>query len=116
MIFEKDAEEYAKDMAMYYESAHGSVPSQFEKYLRNAVVFGYERANEWHYPSKGELPIDKTEMLVYFKYADYEYPCKTFGFYNGHFWDTKRGDVSNKEVIAWKEIVLPKHPKEEKLK
>lgn len=66
-----------------------------------------EKANEWHYPSKGEYPIDKTEMLVYFKYADYEYPCKTFGFYNGHFWDTKRGDVSNKEVIAWKEIVFP---------
>lgn len=66
-----------------------------------------EKANEWHYPSKGEYPIDKTEMLVYFKYADYEYPCKTFGFYNGHFWDTKRGDVSNKEIIAWKEIVFP---------
>jgi len=74
--------------------------------------FGYNKANEWHYPSKGEYPIDKTEMLVYFKYADYEYPCKTFGFYNGHFWDTKRGDVSNKEVIAWKEIVLPKEIKE----
>jgi hypothetical protein len=78
------------------------------KAFKDGAEFGYNKANEWHYPSKGEYPIDKTEMLVYFKYADYEYPCKTFGFYNGHFWDTKRGDVSNKEVIAWKEIVLPK--------
>lgn len=75
--------------------------------FKDGAEFGYNKANEWHYPSKGEYPIDKTEMLVYFKYADYEYPCKTFGFYNGHFWDTKRGDVSNKEVIAWKEIVFP---------
>lgn len=66
-----------------------------------------DKVDEWHYPSKGEYPDDKTEMLIYFKYTDCEYPCKTFGFYNGHFWDTKRGDVSNKEVIAWKEIVFP---------
>ena len=33
----KEAEEYAEGMAKYYESAHGSIPSQFEKYLRKAV-------------------------------------------------------------------------------
>ena len=35
---EKEAREYAEGMAMYYESAHGSIPSQFEKYLRNAYI------------------------------------------------------------------------------
>ena len=46
-MFEKEAEEYAQDMTKYYESAHGSIPSQFEKYLRKAVEFGYNKANEW---------------------------------------------------------------------
>lgn len=101
----EEAEELFKKKPLGYE-----MKPELEIYtdgFKDGAEFGYNKANEWHYPSKGEYPIDKTEMLVYFKYADYEYPCKTFGFYNGHFWDTKRGDVSNKDVIAWKEIVLP---------
>ena len=43
---EKEAEEYAEGMAKYYESAHGSIPSQFEKYLRKAVEYGYNLAKE----------------------------------------------------------------------
>ena len=38
----QEAEEYAEGMAMYYESAHGSIPSQFEKYLRNAYISSAE--------------------------------------------------------------------------
>jgi uncharacterized protein YkwD len=45
-MFEKEAKEYAQDMAMYYESAHDSIPSQFEKYLSKAVEYGYNKANE----------------------------------------------------------------------
>lgn len=109
-MFEKEAKEWFRN-SCYYETCPACKESfeiAAENIFQKGAKFGYNKANEWHYPSKGEYPIDKTEMLVYFKYADYEYPCKTFGFYNGHFWDTKRGDVSNKEVIAWKEIVLPK--------
>lgn len=86
-MFEKEAEEYAECMAKYYESAHGSVPSQFEKYLRKAVEYGYnkakedadkmksrflelcnlkdmrieklEKANEWHKIADGELPSEE---------------------------------------------------------
>lgn len=43
---EKEAEEYAQDMAKYYESAHDSIPLQFEKYLRKAVEYGYNKAKE----------------------------------------------------------------------
>ena len=115
-MFEKEAQYYAFDevkhkQEWYIKHPERSIDEDYEdikKHWGKGAEFGYNKANEWHYPSKGEYPIDKTEMLVYFKYADYEYPCKTFGFYNGHFWDTKRGDVSNKDVIAWKEIVLPK--------
>ena len=65
-MFDKEAEEYAEDMAKYYESAHGSVPSQFEKYLRKAVEYGYNKANEWHYVKYGDLPKDDKQYLVLF--------------------------------------------------
>ena len=45
-MFEKEAEEYAQDMAKYYESALDSIPSQFEMYLRKAVEYGYNKAKE----------------------------------------------------------------------
>jgi len=107
----EEADEIAKDIYIHHFDDDINYPDVLKAIavgVQKGAEFGYNKADEWHYPSKGEYPIDKTEMLVYFKYADYEYPCKTFGFYNGHFWDTKRGDVSNKEVIAWKEIVFPK--------
>ena len=55
----KEAEEYAEDMAMYYESAHGSIPSQFEKYLRKAVEYGYNKATEWHRVADRDLPSEE---------------------------------------------------------
>ena len=61
----KEAEEYAEGMAKYYESAHGSIPSQFEKYLRKAVEFGYNKANEWHYVKDGKYPKEKQLVMVY---------------------------------------------------
>jgi len=62
-MFGKETEEYAEGMAKYYESAHGSVPSQFEKYLRKAVEYGYNKANEWHYV-KDELPRNLIQHYV----------------------------------------------------
>lgn len=39
----KEAEEYAKGMAIYYASTHEDyIPSQFEKYLRNAYISSAE--------------------------------------------------------------------------
>lgn len=60
MVDEKTIKEYAADMAMYYESAHGFVPAQFEKYLRNAVIKGEELAIR-----KGmELAAKQNEEMV----------------------------------------------------
>ena len=114
-MFEKEAEEYAEDMAKYYESVHGSIPSQFEKYLRKAVEFGYNKANEWHYLSKGEYPKDEKDMLMSeqlilltklkgvsslsISIGQYNFSTQEFSY--PHF-------VGLTEVIAWKEIVLPK--------
>lgn len=38
----KEAKEYAEGSAMYYESTHNGIPSQFEKYLRNAYIASAE--------------------------------------------------------------------------
>ena len=106
-MFEKEAKEYAQGMAMYYESAHGSIPSQFEKYLRKAVEYGYNKANEWNYPSKGELP--KEDIYIVIKLND-ENTC--YKYCTG-FWEKEKkcfhtlfcNKVDTKDIIAWKEIV-----------
>lgn len=103
-MFEKEAEEYAEGMAKYYESAHGSIPSQFEKYLRKAVEYGYNKANEWHYVKDGDLPKEEKEYLVY---KIDGYGCKSIQvmqFNNQHCWCAN----CQNEIIAWKEIVPPK--------
>ena len=63
-MFEKEAEKYAQDMAMYYESTHGSVPSQFEKYLRKAVEYGYNKANEEYEARMKVLTQNRDELLA----------------------------------------------------
>ena len=110
-MFEKEAEEYAEGMAKYYESAHGSIPSQFEKYLRKAVEYGYRKANEWHYVKEGDLPKENTQVLVLLENKR----MKISIFMENKFtvWN-KDYDTYTKlyNVIAWKEIVLPELPKE----
>ncbi len=104
-MFEKEAKEYAQGMAMYYESAHGSIPSQFEKYLRKAVEYGYNKAKEWHYVKNGDLPNMNTEVLFYC------YGRVKQGLFVG-FFKSYYGDHRAEDVIAWKELPVP--PKEEK--
>jgi len=100
----QEAEGYVQGMAKYYESAHGSIPSQFEKYLRKAVEYGYNKANEWHY-EKDELPPEDVPLL-----------CVRGGriyvawYYNSVYHDSRCCQV--RKPYAWKEIVLPELPKE----
>lgn len=56
MIEEEMAKEYAEGMAMYYESVHGSVSSQFEKYLKKAYLAGLKARIKWHRVADGDLP------------------------------------------------------------
>lgn len=119
-MFEKESEEYAQDMTKYYESAHGSIPSQFEKYLRKAVEFGYNKANEWHYVKDGKLDdvIDtwdkKRKYLIMARFTNNlgEYDEVPLLAYFDHCfsqkWCTSKLDYLSKFYITWwKEIVLP---------
>ena len=62
---------------------------------------GYNKANEWHYVKDGDLPKMNTELLFYC------YGSVKQGSFVG-FFKSYYGDHRTEDVIAWKEIVLPK--------
>lgn len=109
-MFEKEAEEYAKETAIYYESAHGYIPSQFEKYLRKAIEFGYNKAREenklkWHkiadgdYPSYEEGNNGNNTITVLTNEGDIAYYS-----YNYYCWIAEPSSVEIDPPIAWCEI------------
>ena len=92
--------------------------------------YGFNKANEWHYPSKGELPkCDEETQLMFYVNCYYEVDGETkirkrtvLGFYKKSFMndDVKLFVEKSKgyeeehlpqAVIAWKEIVLPEESK-----
>jgi len=71
----------------------------FEK----GAEFGYNKANEWHYvKDEKDLPTDKKEYLLLLGRG-----IKTFGFYNGRFWESRKGNFSWQEVKAYFFISVP---------
>lgn len=78
-------------------------------YLNKHWGNGKDKANEWHYPSKGEYPKECENVLCYCK-RGIKFCCVGHTIVGG---DNKvRWWANNKteelRVIAWKEIVLPK--------
>ena len=109
---------------------NGKPLSPFWDLWQAGAEFGY-KANEWHYPSKGELPkCDEETQLIFYVNCYYKVDGETvtrkrmvLGYYKKSF---LRDDVKlfvekskgyeeehlPQAVIAWKEIVLPELPKE----
>ena len=80
-----------------------------EAYLAGAE-FGYNKANEWHYPSKGEYPKEGENVLCYCKCrTEIKFCCVGHTIIGGdnkiRWWSSDRSEKLN--VIAWKEIVFP---------
>ena len=110
-MFEKEAEEYAdKDFGMYEPTDHERYAKETD--WRNGAEFGYSKANEWHYPSKGEYPKECENVLCY---------CvDTKSCSIGHtiiggdnkirWWSSNRSEKL--KVYAWKEITPPKEIEE----
>ena len=127
-MFEKEREEYYKKHIHYEEGRERhyydvSVPQAF----KDGAEYGYNKANEWHYPSKGELPkCDEKSQLIFYVNCYYEIGNETvkrkrmvLGYFQKSFLneDVKlfverskgyEDEHLPKDVIAWKEIVLPK--------
>ena len=127
-MFEKDAEEYIEEHSFFdEESGVKSLDVTSKTIFQDGAEFGYNKANEWHYPSKGEYPkCDEKTQLIFYVNCYYEVGGETLtrkrmvlGFYKKSFInddvklfvEKSKGYEEEhlpKDVIAWKEIVLPK--------
>ena len=129
-MFEKEAESYADwsweastsvkraiELA-YQKGAELGYYKAFVEADKNlkAIVTDFNKANEWHYPSKGEYPKECEDVLCYCKCrTEIKFCCVGHIVVGGdnkiRWWSSNRSEKLN--VYAWKEIVLPKEIKEE---
>ena len=78
--------------------------------FQKGAEFGYNKANEWHYVKDGDLPNEDIYLVI--RLND-ENTC--YKYCTG-FWEKEEkcfhtlfcSKVNIKDIIAWKEIVLPK--------
>ena len=96
-MFEKEAKEWANKM---YPS-----DGQAQRYLLMGAMFGYNKANEWHYVKDGDLPKDMENVII--NALDYGInTCYVAHRLNGK-WRSNCSFEIFVRVVAWKEIVLP---------
>lgn len=114
-MFEKEAEEYAHEHCC---DSCKNLQARYKKVFKDGAEFGYNKANEWHYPSKGEYPKDEKRVICIL--GDFENDNIEVGYYSQVEGDSKRWRFEDYDlpddsengwgVSAWKEIVLPSEP------
>ena len=87
--------------------------------FKDGAEFGYNKANEWHYVKDGDLPtkeLEEEQLLVRVRNYTEDY---IFAYYMLDKYYSKNGKrfysdtdcdypIDIEDIIAWKEIVLPK--------
>ena len=106
-MFEKEAED---NKPPYACCSFNTDCELWKDGFQKGAEFGYNKANEWHYPSKGKYPKELESVWCYCKGLGFKFCCVGHIIIGG---DNKvRWRANNKTeelcVIAWKEIVLPK--------
>ena len=96
-MFEKEAEEYVKEQFPNDEF----LQSEISRKLVSFAEYAYNKANEWHYVKDGIFPTHSKGVLVF---TDEGVGLGIYGLDNKKWYTYDTGF----EVIAWKEIVLPK--------
>ena len=95
----------------YPDFCYGDKPlSPHWDFFQDGAEFGYNKANEWHYVKDGDLPNEDIYLVI--RLND-ENTC--YKYCTG-FWEKEEkcfhtlfcSKVDKKDIIAWKEIVLPK--------
>ena len=107
-MFEKEAEEYAENNVYKYANDYITCQEAYQ----SGAEFGYNKANEWHYPSKD--PKECENVLCYCKVVNVKF-CRIGHTIIGgdnkiRWWSSNRREEL--EVYAWKEIVFSKEIKE----
>ena len=86
--------------------------------FQKGAEFGYNKANEWHYMKDGDLPtkeLEEEQLLVRVRNYTEDY---IFAYYMLDKYYSKNGKrfysdtdcdypIDIKDIVAWKEIVLP---------
>ena len=106
-MFEKEAEETVDKSTWLFPQSKELAKDFWQK----GAEFGYNKANEWHYVKDGDLPKENKDCLVVFhnKYSDNI--VKSISRYSVElkkWWFIHNLEDMEEDVIAWKEIVLPK--------
>ena len=120
-MFEKEAEEYVRKIRHDVINWDGAEPEErfyneikFKQAYLAGAELGYNKANEWHYPSKGEYPKECENVLCYCKVVGVEFYSIGHTIIGGdnkiRWWSSNRSEELN--VYAWKEITPPKEIKE----
>lgn len=113
-MFEKEAEEAGNEKIKENHQFARCARKSYKDGFQDGATFGYNKANEWHYPSKGEYPKECENVLCYCKVVNVKFYCV------GHivagrdnkirWWSNDRSEEL--KVYAWKEITLPKEIKQ----
>ena len=105
-MFEREAEDYSIDTyetCLYDNLPYTNDSRAREESFRDGATFGYNKANEWHFVKDGDLPKHEVNVLVL-----YNVQCIDIAHYNYDYKEWHFIDSIVRDVIAWKEIVLPK--------
>ena len=122
-MFEKEAEAYAIENWEYYEEGKNDSKALKQAYQQGAefgynkafveadknlkaIVTDFNKASEWHYPSKGEYPEEYENVLCYCKAVDvkfYSIGHTIIGGDNKIKWGSSNGSEELK-VYAWKKL------------
>ena len=105
-MFEREAEDYSIDTyetCLYDNLPYTNDSRAREESFRDGATFGYNKANEWHFVKDGDLPKHEVNVLVL-----YNVQCIDIAHYNCDYKEWHFIDSIVRDVIAWKEIVLPK--------
>ena len=121
-MFEKEAIEYVYSLFPCFSETRDE---QIAKYVKDGIMIGYNKANEWNFVKDGKFPAEKTECLCIVRplkeegepFGNSDFRAVLF-YRNGRFYleENDNNDSllyeTNSDftelVVAWKEIVLPK--------
>lgn len=113
-MFEKEAEEAGNEKIKENHQFARCARKSYKNGFKDGAEFGYNRANEWHYPSKGEYPKELEDTWCYCKGTEIKLCCVGHIVVGGdnkiRWWSSNRSEELN--VYAWKEIVFPEEVKE----
>ena len=107
-MFEKEAEERGNEKIKGNNDLARCSRKSYKDGFKEGAEFGYNKANEWHYVKDGDLPDNQRKVEVFTK--DRVIHIAVIDS-EGEEWYTGRyfgKTIPMNQVIAWKEIVLPK--------